>query len=514
MKAIFLFVVILIIADPIAAQAQKAIELDPVMMRELKKLEETWHVLDVVADGVWPGWSGYADIPYMFTFQNDVKILVGFADPPPGFELVPGVEVAGKAVHIDRRNEVSVKLNSPTNYGGGLSSMNSANNERVKIVSIDVRAFPSVEEGTPANNKPDHASENDILLNVHELFHAFQSTFYVYKYGNLRYVPDADYAIYSEIEGRALQRAFREESDAEALEYLKDFVVARKLKYRSMAPLEQEQEKEEDFNEGTAKYSEFAALQILSEGFRPAADEKELPYYFGFNQIDYFLDKELQSFDGSIQVTFHPSFKCYYYGCFQALLLDRFVPGWKKTINETSGFMYDIITGFLSIGEEEEARVASRLTNRYDYEAVAERQGGAIEERDSAFDAFYAREGRVYIINFKYTYEFPDCASKDGTESFTMGLRNLYPQGIEPLQIQEITLECPDGPILRDQIYHFRYIGGDNETYDIQFSEVQGDVYHDAVVSTDGFTLKAPKIRVKERGERVKFIILSKVGEQ
>jgi hypothetical protein len=498
---------------PGVCPAQEAIELNPVMQRELIKLEETWHVLDIVADRVWPGWKGYADVPYMFTFQNNVKLLVGFPNPPQGFELVSGVEAGGKIVHIDRRMDVPVELRSPTNYGGGLGSLVSSDNKLVEIVSLDVRSYSPPEKGIPANKMLDRANENQILLNVHELFHALQNTLYDDEYDNLRYVPDANYAIYSEIEGKALKRAFQEEDDSNALECIKDFVVARKIKYRSMAEIEQMQEKAEDINEGTARYSEYAALQILSESFQPVADEKELPYYFGFNNIDFFIDKRWKRFDENVQDTFYPNIKCYEYGCCQALLLDRFVPGWKESIIANTGFMYDIIADFVAIEEEEETRIASRLAERYDYEAVAGRQGGAVRARDDAFEMFYSQEGRVYIINFKHTYEYAVCTPLEGSEAFTMGLRRLYPGGIKPLSIEEVSVESTGKPILIDQIYHMRYVDTDNADYEIQFSQVEGDVYHDAVVSTSGFTLKAPKIRVKERGERVKFIILAKVRE-
>jgi hypothetical protein len=499
---------------PATCPAQEADELDPVMLRQLKKLEETWHVLDIVAGKVWPGWDAYADVPYLFEFQNNVKLVVGFPDPPQGFELVHGVKVRGRTVHIDRRNEVAVELRPPTNYGGGLSSLGSASNETVAIVSIDVRMHPPLKKDAPADKILDRANENQILLNVHELFHALQDKLYEDEYDNLRYVPDANYAIYSEIEGIALKWAFFEEDAGKALEYLKDFVIARKIKYRSMAEIEQLQEKAEDINEGTARYSEYVALQIMSEGFQPAADDKDLPYYFGFRDIDYFIGKRWERFDGMAQNTFYPKMKCYDYGCCQALLLDRFVPGWKETIFADSKFMYDIIVDFVAIEEEEESRIASRLAERYDYDSVAERQSGAVNARDEAFKMFNSQKGRVYIINLKHTHEYASCSPMEGGEEYIMGFRRLYPKGIKPMIFQEVSVKSTGKPILVDQIYYMRYVDTENADYEIQFSRVEGDVYHDAVVSTNGFTLAAPKIRVKERDDRVKFIILAKVSEQ
>jgi hypothetical protein len=74
-------------------------------------------------------------------------------------------------------------------------------------------------------------------------------------------------------------------------------------------------------------------------------------------------------------------------------------------------------------------------------------------------------------------------------------------------------LESKGKPILVDQLYYLRYVDTANEGFDIDYSNKNNDEYTDAVVTTNGFTLKAPKIRIKERDNRVKFIVLSKVKE-
>ena len=79
--------------------------------------------------------------------------------------------------------------------------------------------------------------------------------------------------------------------------------------------------------------------------------------------------------------------------------------------------------------------------------------------------------------------------------------------------ITEVVFQGKEKPMVIEQLYHLRYVDTQNQGFTIDSSRKQGEIYYDAVVNTNGFTLKAPKIRVKERGNRVKFIVLSKVKE-
>ena len=50
------------------------------------------------------------------------------------------------------------------------------------------------------------------------------------------------------------------------------------------------------------------------------------------------------------------------------------------------------------------------------------------------------------------------------------------------------------------------------EPYSITYdSKEENDIYTHVVITTPLFTLEAPKIRLKERGNRVKIIILSRI---
>src|SRR5512139_1407333 len=86
---------------------------------QLKQLEETWNILDQVSTKVWPGWTGYADLPFLFVYPNGVQMLVGYPEPPDGFSVVAGAGPRGKSVFLDRRKEVPVSMPLPMSGGGG-----------------------------------------------------------------------------------------------------------------------------------------------------------------------------------------------------------------------------------------------------------------------------------------------------------------------------------------------------------------------------------------------------------
>ncbi len=483
---------------------------DRVWKMELVRLSELYSVLGQVADKVWPGWTGWDKVPHLFEYENNVRMLVGHPEPPPDFQLVEGLAVNGLKAYLDRRAERPVPLSWPTSGGGGPIPFGSAGEKPVTVVSIHLTSPPAgAGSGEMGSGR---ISDDQILLYVHELFHVFQHDFYtVPRHGNLRYNPDANYAIHSEVEGEALRRAFLEKDDAGAREFLKDFVVARKLKYRSMTAAEQTQEKEEDFAEGTARYAEYATLLELRKGFRPIVTPKDDPAYSGFAGIDAQLEQRLKDLEFHKGLTLDSRGKCYQYGCFQAVLLNRVSPGWQATVPSRNQFLFDMIVATLAMDAAEEARVAERLEARYDLKALAARHTPVIEARDKAFLEFDARKGRTYIVNFKPTREFIHAEPGPDKAIHQLGLRNLYPGGIARIAIREVLYEGTGEPACTEQLFHVRSVDTGARGYTVKSSRSEGDVHYDAVITTSGFVLKAPKVRVKERGNRVKFIVLEKV---
>jgi len=480
--------------------------LPPALKIDLERLEETWHVLDLCAEKVWTGWNNYKDVPFLFEYPNGMKMLVGHPSPPDGFELVPGVEIGEKKVYLDNRNVLPIELKPPLAGGGGPIPF--GKEKRVRTVSLHLSPIPEkpTEQAFPG--------EEQILINIHELFHCFQDQIYDRNFGNLRYNTDANYAIYSEIEGLALEKAYLEPDDRKAKEFLKDFITARELKRKSMNNEQASRESDEDFMEGTAVYAETMTLELLKKDYQPLITQKHDPSFSGFKHIDILLKRKIEDLRENRLQTMISRPKCYSYGNFQALLLNRFVPGWQKKAQQNKLPLDQILSQYLQLSPDKKTSIQQRLKTQYNYQEIEKRHTSLIKKRDEAYEMIQARKGRKYIINFKPTHEYLQPTSR--SENYSLGLIHIYPQGIEKIQILDVIFEGKNTPIVHDRLYYIKWIdteaGPAEKSYQLSFSKKEGEnIYVDAVFTTKGFVLKAPKIQVKDRPSRIKVTILSKV---
>lgn len=489
---------------------------------DLKRLEETWHVLDQFADKIWPGWKGYQDVPFRFQYPNYVQMLVGHPSPTDGFELVAGVDVRGKQVYLDRRQEIPIEIKPPLSGGGGIIPF--GKDTQVQIVDLHMtlvgKEAVQAEDGLAPGRKTAEArsfsSENQILINIHELFHCFQKTVYRYRFGNLMFNTDANYATYAEVEGLALEDAYLEPEEADVRAALQDFLAARMLKRRSMTEAERNQESEDDLMEGTAVDAETMALELMKTGFKPLISAGDDPSYGGFRDPDRYLKDKLDMLKNSRTVTMDSRGKCYPYGCFQALLLTRLFPGWQATFFQSGKFLDQVLQERLGLTEADIQRVASGLKDRYPLGEISARHSLVIEARDKALAMIEKRRGRTYVVNFKPLLEY--VTPKGRGESYTLGLVNIFPEGIESIRLRDVSFRGERSPMVWDQLYYAKWVDSKarprGKGYTIKYSRKEGeDIYYNAEFKTGGFVLLAPKIQIREHANFVKVTILAKLKE-
>ncbi len=487
-------------------------KLEDVYRIEIKRVEETWNILDQYADKVWRGWKGYADVPFLFEYPNGVRLLVGYPHALEGFEELQGIVLRDKKVFMDRREEIPLKLEPPLTGGGGTRPFG---DKRIETVHIKLRARDKIANDSQGEeDKLELSSEGQILINLHELFHCHQREFYKPRYGNIRYNPDLNYALYSDIEGKALEKAYFEKDNEKALEYLKDFIIARELKRETVDNNNSKCESQDDFMEGTAVYSEFQTLLMMKEGYTPVVSNQDDPYFYEFRDIDYFIQKKIESLSHSQGETLDSRGKCYFYGCFQALLLTRLFPGWIDSFMQDQKFLDEMIASKLGTNDEDRENFKTRLKSVYDYDSVYSKHAPIINERDKAIEEWKAQKGKTYIINFKKTKEYlnPEPRGK----KYSAGLIELFPEGVEELKIQDVTLVSENTLIEKNQLYFIRWIdtqaSSAEKGYTITCDKKEGEnIFTNAEVKTKGFALFAPKIEIREGKNRVKIIVLSKI---
>jgi hypothetical protein len=483
---------------------------------DLKRLEETWNVLDQFAGKIWPGWKGYEDVPFRFQYPNGVQMLVGHPSPTDGFELVPGVEVRGKKVYLDRRQEIPIELKPPLSGGGGIIPFG----KDIQVQIVDLHMAPVGPESLPAGEWPKTAeappfsSENQILTNIHELFHCFQRTVYRYRFGNLQFNTDAGYATYAEVEGLALENAYLEPEEADVRNALRDFLAARMLKRKSMTEAEQKQESEDDLMEGTAVYAETMAIELIKQGYQPFLAAGDDSFFRGFREADRYLKDKLEMLKNNRTLTMDSRGKCYPYGCFQALLLTRLFPGWQTTFFQDGKFLDQVLEDRLGLTQADKEAVAAGLKDRYPLGEISTRHGLLIQARDKALAMIQKRRGRAYVVNFKPLLEY--VIPKGRGESYKLGLVNIFPQGIESIELRDVSFRGEKSPMIWDQLYYAKWVDprtrARGKGYTLKYSRKEGeDIYYDAELKTGGFVLRAPKIQVRELANLVKATVLAKL---
>jgi hypothetical protein len=488
---------------------------------DLKRLEEAWNILDQYAEKIWPGWTKYQEVPFLFEYPNGIEMLVGHPDPIDGFVPVPGIEVLGKKVFIDRRREIALPLDLPMQGGGGPGLFGKTRPVPTVRLKMNLRLIadqPSL-SAIPANADPaaeelKRASENQLLINIHELFHCFQREFYQYRYGNIEFNPDANYAIYAEIEGLALEKAYLEENPSKAKEYLKDFLTARQLKRQSMLEIERNQESEDELMEGTAVFAETMVLQLIKSGYRPKIGSGDDPGFGSFQNLNGLIDQKLKDLQKNRVISMTSRDKCYSYGSFQALLLNRYFSGWQQRVVKDKMLLDQILRDSISISPEEQKEIANRLARDYPLDEISQRHTRAIRKRDDAYDGIRKRTGKSFVVNFKPAQEYLNPQARG--EFYRLGLINIYPQGIENVRIQKVLFEGRESPMVSDQLYYIKWIDpqapGRGKGYKIKFSrKEEGGIYYDAEFSCGGFVLRAPQLQVIEGSDRVKVTVLKKM---
>jgi hypothetical protein len=511
-----------------AATEPQSPVLSPVVVNELKVLEETYVLLDAVAQKAWPGWSGYREIPFFFEFENNLRVLVGHPNPPAPFQLVPGLAIGGLSVAADVSRVTGLKLEPFLGAGGGPIYFGvTGDGKPVYTVHISLRGAPpaatvkakATDEEKGKDKEKEAAvprTEEKVLVYLHELFHCYQRGVIEPKYGNLQFNPDAEYATWSQIEGLALERAYRETDAAKARERLTDFVTARALKRTAMTPEQQGEESADDVREGTATYVMLRALEIVKAGgFQPRLRTADDRFYHGFAEAGRMIDEYLERLSESASKHPDPKMKCYDYGCFQCALSERYVPGWQKMVEQGTP-MDAVLAREFAAGDGERAAVERRLRTDYPYDQIMASARAFTEPRDAAFKQITGRQGRTYIVNLKATRLYTSTLVPDATGSYRLGLLTLYPSGYPGFERDAIHMSPVAVPMNADQLYYLRIVDADWQSrkgpFTITGAKQQDGSYKNAVVVTPLFTLKAPHVRVQERGTRVVIQVLDRVA--
>jgi hypothetical protein len=494
------------------AQTQSGYTLPKPVIIELNRLDEAYLILDQFAEKVWTGWNDYLNFPFLMAFQDGLRVLIGHPNPPVGFVLYPQLTIHGLSVWIDTTNLNDFKVRQPLQCGGGVLGYGTdKNNQPVTIV--DLNLTNAAEDPT---GKADYQEgESHILVFIHELMHCYQARIMPQMFGNLSLNPDLKHALYSEIEGLALHHAFEQDSPEKTIRFLKDFCVARSYKFQGMDEYEISQARCDEFREGEAVYSEVTILQHVKNGFKSNLTTEMDPGYHRFSDMDRYLNKYIDRLRDNAGQTLEIYQKNYDYGCFEALMLQKYFPGWQKEI-EAGSWLDPVLKNKLAMTEADSLESLRRFSELYQIEQLREKHGKIINGRNETYRKFMSRTGQVYVINFKPIKQYLPGLADKSKPTYKLGLMEMFPEGIGSLKFDDITLDVKPVPTEINQLYYLKVVDTDTEKskkpYTIEYQSIdESGVYTNVNITTPLFTLKAPKVTIRERGNRIKITVISRI---
>jgi hypothetical protein len=126
------------------------------------------------------------------------------------------------------------------------------------------------------------------------------------------------------VEAHALKAAYAAADAKQARERLSDYLVARHLKQKIMAPREIAFENETQLSEGTALYSDTKmASLILASGYRGNGNHEGDPTFSSWRGMRSYLDEKLAGqIDYSGSSTLDTLSKYYVFGAHLCFILD------------------------------------------------------------------------------------------------------------------------------------------------------------------------------------------------
>jgi hypothetical protein len=531
--AVVVAATVAVVATAGRAGAQTKTTLEPYLEIELQRLEETYALLDRFAGGIWPGWTNYLDPEFRVQFPNLVFLIVGPRTAvPDGYQLVEGRTVHDKPVYINRKDALPITPQPPLGGGGG-----GGLTIRISLQQFPMRpAVKPPEKAAARGDKPFEprydVSEGQILVYAHEFFHGFQSVAIPGRAPTPKPSPPPaprrsgprepdivvtlDYSTYSSVEALALKAAYAAADATQARERLSDYLAARHLKQRTMAPREIEFENETQLTEGTARYSDTKmASLILAAGYGGNGKHEGDPAFSSWRGMRSYLDENLaRQIEYSGSSTLDTLSKYYVFGAHLCFVLDRISPKWKIAFFQSRKSLDKVVEETLKLTEADERRIAAGLEARYNVSDVRAKHKKVLDERDAAIALVKNRQGKRYIVDFERTREFFDILPRG--KSVRLGVEQIFANGIGRLTLGDVSLTSIDTPMHRPGLWTVEWVDTNAADgvagYELTCRERAGSVCKGAEFTTAGFTLKAPEVELADTGNEVRITILSKVA--
>jgi len=334
-------------------------------------LAEYMQLQDQVMDTVWPGFAK-RQIPAI-VYNEEYAFLVGLENPEEGWHKMPSGEYRGgewKRVTGDRfigapyyRQHLPDKNVTPENFtvkvgDRWVSTMQTREYAEVAFYNGFSSELPPVINWVfPYKlfwNLIMGNAETYITGLIHEAFHAYQG-FTVYdKFEKAEFFAklSSEYPWNQQgnrsgwrAEAGLLMRAYESESDTQAIELIREFIMKREQRREAvnLSGKYIDYERNREWLEGLAKYVELKTGLVASEltRYEPVAAVKKLSDFESYRDSRDYFENQLSEVSRAASRSGESRF--YYGGMLQAMLLDRTMPGWKSEIFKENLYMEDLL---------------------------------------------------------------------------------------------------------------------------------------------------------------------------
>lgn len=343
------------------------------------RLEEVYHLRQTLGEELWTGW-GQASIPVIL-YNEEYAFLTGYPNPPEGWVKVPQNKLRGGPwgiVPADSflgnpyyRQPLPGPGITPEAFAVLVGDRWTASMSTLEWMRIGLRN--QIREDMPAPFKyilPFRLTSK-ILVNssdwyvsnvLHESFHAFQGMEAPSRLADAeniqitagdRYPQEADgFTAAWQTELNLLGDAVLTPDPEEARNLARQFLAQREARRKefSLAPEMVDYERQREWLEGLAKYTELAIWKQASQtpGYQPAKAIRGDPEFKGYATFEQRWTQETAQIkraagqDGDVRL--------YYSGMAQAFVLDKLMPGWKTRIFEKDIFLEEILRAALESG--------------------------------------------------------------------------------------------------------------------------------------------------------------------
>jgi hypothetical protein len=314
------------------------------------RLAETLQLRDELGEAVWPGW-GKTDIPVIL-WNRDYSFLIGFGDPPAGWETVSGDDFAGQPYYRQKDDDPK---NFAVYVGNRLvASMATKYETDAFMQEVFRKVLPGFIEDVFPYRLLILPSEMQITGVLHESFHVYQAQVAGDKFTQANQYFESD-ELYWEIESQMredwekeidlLAKALEAKTTEEATNYARQFLTQRDQR-RNTQNLDEAfvaYECQVEWLEGLAKYVELAIWKKASttSAYEPNPEVTRDPDFKSYSTFERQWSQEIDQLKHQSSQTGNT--RLYYTGMAQANLLDLLKPDWKNEVMKPGIFLEDLL---------------------------------------------------------------------------------------------------------------------------------------------------------------------------